>query len=132
MPIQSRIDEERDTLVVEMTGELTPESVREALDVITEDPRRLATSRELWDLTRVQRHGFYYRDLTALARLGKSDYRERPVRVALVALRDHVYGSLRSLQALMDTAACQIAVFRSLEDARHWLDDTVERAPGNA
>ena len=125
MPIRSRIDEQHNTLVVEMTGDLTPQTVRTALDVITEDPRRLATSRELWDLTRVRTHAFFYRDLATLAELGVRDYCERPIRVAFVALRDHVYGRLRSLQTLMDTAACQINVFRSLEDARDWLEGAV-------
>ena len=115
-----RVHKQGDDFTVVGAGIVTAKELREAVEVLTQEPAPSAGTRILADLsdaTLLDLSNVEVRDLASQVRARSRCH----VHVAVVAPADQVYGMTRMTQTLLETAPLEIAVFRQRPDADTWL-----------
>jgi len=123
MPISSKIDLDNDIMIFTATGKMTFDEAMLEVKKFYDQP----TKNVMWDLRNVSDLKFSTEEVIELA--GFDQRAESSSRIdgktAIVASQDLIYGLGRMFQSLSEFNAVPFAVmiFRSMEEAREWLDD---------
>lgn len=126
MPIESRFDSERNLLITAAEGPLTADDVRSHQSTLASNPDFDPDADHLFDLSRVTDFDVgpgRIRDIASVAIFSKASRR------AVVAPEDVLFGLSRMYTGYRDAAAENLRVFRTLEEALAWLEDTETREP---
>ena len=124
MAITSHIDQTRDLTIVKVTGVL---SFDEAMPVIKDFYDGNPTKNVLWDLNAVTEIQITTEEVEAIASFGpRYQGKRKSGKTALVARKDVYYGLSRmfEIQSNIKGAPYQTTVFRNLEEAYQWLDES--------
>ena len=116
------IDREKDLTVISFAGEITG---HEIIAEMEEYYSGRTTTMVIWEFSRVKGPGLSTEELQAVAAAGRK-YSEvrRGGKSAIVASEDLMYGLSRMYEAFteMDGHPVKNKVFRSMEEARQWLE----------
>ena len=119
MPASYSIDREQQAIFSRASGTLTDEELRDHQRRVLADPDFDPRLRQLWDLRQVSAAEVSTATLRDLA--AATSYAPDTKR-AVVAPRDVIYGLARMFQTLHEHAGEDFRVFRSVEEARDWLE----------
>lgn len=121
MPIESRFDSERNLLITVAEGYVTADEIRDHQRTLASNPDFDPDADHLFDLSRVTDFEVdpgRIRHIASVAIFSKTSRR------AMVAPEDVLFGLSRMYSGYRDAADENLRVFRTLEEARAWLEDT--------
>lgn len=123
MPITYSLEPERKLVVVNLSGAISGQDISRYFDELTSEAEVDRTWRCLIDATDVENAEFTMRSVKALIEHIGSDrlYRWRS---AFAVSSDVIYGLTRGYQILSSIAGGEVGVFRTVEQAEQWLDQT--------
>jgi hypothetical protein len=123
MPISYRIDPERSLILSTASGVVTDEHVLAHKKALNADPDYDASMKELTDLRAVTELDVTTQGIAAMASYDHDNPNtEGRHRLALVASESLVFGMARMYQMTTVESDSRVGVFRTMEDARAWLD----------
>jgi hypothetical protein len=129
MPAEYRIDRERAVVFSRAFGVVTDEDLRANRKALLADPAFKPDLSQLYDFSEVTQA-----DVSgdAVRSLGRDTSYSAVARRAIVAPSDLQFGLARMFQLVSEVAPAEVAVFRSVEEARRWLDieDPSSSGPG--
>lgn len=117
MPATYELDVERGLLMIELAGVLTGADLEEFSNRLRQDPAFDGTLPALVDASELNPAGLSTDTLRARAAVP----RKQPVRVAIVAPADAVFGLARMFQMMSEGRGNHIEVFRGRDEALAWL-----------
>jgi hypothetical protein len=123
MSITYKIDGRRRIVFTAMNGSLSFQQLVAHAVALQSDPRFHASFSELLDVRGVTESDLSFREMVELAQT--IDPFSPAARRAIVAGSELMYGTSRMYQSIRDHES-NIQVFRSMEEARKWLDITSE------
>lgn len=126
MAIDITHDKDKDILVVTVIGELSLASLKAAAQQIISSDEYAANIAALWDLRQMDTSNInqdFFKNLIALRE--KRTEREG-AKLALVANSDLKFGLSRMYEMLSDDLPQSMHVFRTIDEARNWLDSNSE------
>ena len=123
MPISYEIDEEQEIVRTTVTGRLTDDELLAHKQALVEDPRFREGMKELSDIRGVTELDITPEgvlkavsfDATNASRFGTH-------RLGILVGSDHVFGMARMYEMRTDGNTGGVAVFRSVEEARSWVE----------
>lgn len=122
MPIEYRIDPERDLVLVEGHGLLAFDDHREFRARLVDDPLFHKGMKELADFRAVEEHNFTREGFQQFLEQEKHFIELlRDYQIAIVTNDDLHYGFARMYMAKMSDLIPKVKVFRDIEEAEAWL-----------
>ena len=119
--IETKIDEEKDLTIHTVSGQLTVQDVRDALDRYYSGS---VTMLILWDLTKVDLSSWATNQIVFLAKKVK-EYSHLRIggKTAVVIAKDLNFGIMRMYEAYAESEEIdfETRVFRDMEKAKEWL-----------
>jgi hypothetical protein len=123
MPLSYRIDPEHSLILTTGSGVLADEHVLAHKKALNADPDYDASMKELSDLRAVTDLSVTTQGVSAMAGYDRDNPdTEGRHRLALVASEDVVFGMARMYQMTTVESDSRVGVFRTIEEARAWLD----------
>lgn len=122
MSIVIKADHGRELTVHTVTGEVFFEEIMKTVKLFWEDQ---PTKYLLWDFTRADMTHVFYSEAREIIDYDRPQTEKRAGgKTALVGSRDLEFGMVRTLKALREfqNPPYQIDVFRSVKEAKQWLD----------
>lgn len=117
MPANYELDVDRRLLIVELAGVLTGADLEDFSERLRQDPAFEGTWPALVDASELNPAGISTEMLRARAAMP----RRQPVRVAVVAPADAVFGLARMFQMMSEGRGNHVEVFRRRDEALAWL-----------
>ena len=130
MPISYRIDRDLNLLTVVGTGPVTDEDLAEYKGKLTADPDLAYVTREISDF-RAANIAVSPKRIPEVARLHEEVFAGgQATRCAVLVASDLLYGLVRMYAQCIGRGDHEVAPFRTVEEARAWLDLPAEECEG--
>lgn len=123
MPVTYRLEPQRKLVIATCSGAISGRDVSGFFDELADKTEIDRTWRCLVDATDVESAEFTMRSIRAMIEHIGSDRLYR-WRLAIAASLDLFYGLSRVYQILSSNAGSEVGVFRTVEEAERWLDQT--------
>jgi hypothetical protein len=122
MPVQPIIDTENNLITYMVTGEMTLDDVRGAVDVAVEDPKFQLGMYSLWNL-KDARIAITMSELPEMIRhlAGINEKRGKGFKVAILVRRNEDFGLSSLFEMNSYSLPFDVQVFRSSSEALEWL-----------
>ena len=121
MPLTYRVDRERRRAIAAASGVVSAQEFLDQQTAVASDPDFQSDFDAMYDLRQMESFEGASQDVKALAL--SSPFAEGSRR-AVVAASNVIFGLARMYQALSEESAAEIQVFRKMESAEAWLEES--------
>lgn len=127
MPISYRFDPDCNTLFYEFSGQVDEAELLEVAAKVAAEASIPPGRSEFVDLSGLEHTNVSAGTLRRVAQVfADNDRHPQESRVAIVAPRDLFFGLSRMYEAYREGSAVRIRIFRTLEEARAWMESGEE------
>ena len=128
MPVSYKVDRENGFILTVASGIVVGEEMIAHVAELSVEPDLPKPLRELWDGRRIERFDVTSEQTRQILEVAKEAAdRFGNAYIATVAARNSVYGMARMLQAFAANSPFTFEVFRDIEQARNWLEESRDR-----
>ena len=126
MPVNTVIDKKAGVMIRTVTGELTFEDIKSSYEASLIRPDFQMNMNVIWGLRDADASKIYKEDVIKIARYFETYIKNGDeYKAALVVSSDLEYGLSRMYQVAVADLPAEIGIFRSLEEAKKWVGESV-------